>query len=155
MSDVKYYFFTQKISINLPTWYFLLKHYHSNCQLTLIQSFDLPIVTSTRVARPYQGFRTLCKVEKQIWDLRIILNTHDISKWNYSGLVNHACKKPESEIHKLAPEGGTITQDQLIQATILLNSLIRRKGTECKHFLKHCSKWLQTAWCTNSNQICS
>ena len=155
MSEVKYYFFTQKYQSTYQLDIFLLKHYHSNCQLTLMQSFDLPIVTSTWVARPYPGFLTLCKVYKQLWDLRIILNTHDISKWNYSGLVNHACKKPQSEIHKLAPEGGTITQDQLIQATILLNSLIRRKGTECKHFLKHCSKWLQTAWCTNSNQICS
>ena len=93
MSEVKYYFFTQKYQSTYQLDIFLLKHYHSNCQLTLMQSFDLPIVTSTWVARPYPGFLTLCKVYKQLWDLRIILNTHDISKWNYSGLVNHACKK--------------------------------------------------------------
>ena len=43
-------------------------------------------------------------------------------------MVNHACKKLESDIHKLAPEGGTITLAQLIQATVLLNFLIRRKS---------------------------
>ena len=62
------------------------------------------------------------------FQLNMTMNTQDKFNHNFNTVDNNACRALESEIQKQAPEGGSITQSQLIAATVSLNSLIHRKG---------------------------
>ena len=75
------------------------------------------------------GFASLAKGDKQLTDLYITMQTRDEFNKNYNAIVDHACQELEAEIRKLAPEAGPITQAQLAQAVLQLNSKLRRGGS--------------------------
>ena len=75
------------------------------------------------------GFQSLARGDdQQLAQLKITIVTRDKFNRNFNAVVDHACRELENEIRKLAPEGGPITQAQLTQAIVSLNSVVRRKG---------------------------
>ena len=75
------------------------------------------------------GFVSLANEDKQLKVLDITITTRDDFNKNFNAIVDHACQELEAEIRKLDPEAGTITQAQLSQAVLQLNSKLRRKSS--------------------------
>ena len=75
------------------------------------------------------GFVSLANEDKQLKVLDITITTRDDFNKNFNAIVDHACQELEVEIRKLDPEAGTITQAQLSQAVLQLNSKLRRKSS--------------------------
>jgi hypothetical protein len=72
------------------------------------------------------GFQALTK-DKDLQNLGITIALADSNNINSNAVVDKACSEIETEITKLQPQSGKITETTLAQATLLLNTKIRRK----------------------------
>jgi len=72
------------------------------------------------------GFQAITK-DAELKDIGINIDLSDTLNKNSNAVADRACSEIETEINKLQPQGGTITQTTLNKAVLLLNTKIRRK----------------------------
>ena len=83
-----------------------------------------PITVSTDNAT---RFRSLEKTNNtELAKLQISLRTADEFNKNYTAVVDRACQEIETELRKLQPEGGQVTNTDLALATLAMNNKLRR-----------------------------
>ena len=114
---------------------------HSLISLSTPVRHPGPITISTDNAT---GFQSLKKNDDPgLAKLQISLITADEFNKNFNAVVDKACQEIEAELRKLCPEGGKISNLDLAQATLAMNSKLRRTENVAAYEI-HTSRRLQT-----------
>ena len=82
------------------------------------------------------GFQSLVKTEdEELSKLQITVIIADEFNKNYTAVVDKACQEIKSELRKLKPEGGKITNTDLAQAVLTMNLKLH-----CAGVAAHCTE---------------